>query len=73
MNSMNFTGKTSFTCTCTHGGGGHMVACDFFVPTKEQYVAACKERDEAREVIKGMLKVVDALNTPQNGQPYWLR
>lgn len=46
MNSNDFQFKTIFTCTCTHGGGGHMPACDFFVPTREQYAAVCRDRND---------------------------
>ena len=60
MNSIDFQGKTSWTCTCTHGGGGHMPACDMFVPTREQYAEACRERDQAREVVKAAVRFFDA-------------
>lgn len=57
---MGFQGKTSYTCTCTHGGGGHMPACDFFVPTKEQYTEAVAERDKLRAVAKAAREFLDA-------------
>ena len=45
--------RAGSTCTCTHGGGGHMPACALFVPTKEQYQEVVAEVDKLREVRQG--------------------
>ena len=37
-----------------------MPACDMFVPTREQYIEACRERDQAREVVKAAVRFFDA-------------
>ncbi len=42
----------SITCTCTHGGGGHLPACAMFTATAEQYREVCAERDKLRAVAK---------------------
>lgn len=60
MNTISTKDVTSFTCTCVHGGGGHMPACALFVPSKEQYTEACRERDVAREVVKAAVVFLDA-------------
>ena len=41
----------SITCTCTHGGGGHVPACAMFTATAEQYREVCAERDNLHAAI----------------------
>ncbi len=51
--------RAGSTCTCTHGGGGHMPACALFVPTKEQYQEVVAEVDKLREVAKAARRFLD--------------
>ena len=60
----------SITCTCTHGGGGHMPACAMFTATAEQYREVCAERDKLRAVAKAARRAAISAGVTGDGAAF---